>query len=177
MNMFQKFQPGRKTHLFCQFPLQHIPPKFLLKCTTTEPTRHTASTSMYSLTFCVRVVARTPPVEARSPGRCSNVENAPHQRPAVRADPAERSHYVIISRDGRKLVTRVRVMLPQQHNPCTDCKSTQECTTRAHPLPLPQVTSGSMQQCGHAAADRQTDRHTDARDHNTFCVVYDSRKM
>ena len=23
----------------------------------------------------------------------------------------------------------------------------------------------------------QTDRHTDARDHNTFCVVYDSRKM
>jgi len=25
--------------------------------------------------------------------------------------------------------------------------------------------------------DRHTDRHTDARDHNTFCVVYDSRKM
>jgi len=24
--------------------------------------------------------------------------------------------------------------------------------------------------------DRHTDRHTDARDHNTFCVVYDSRK-
>jgi len=24
---------------------------------------------------------------------------------------------------------------------------------------------------------RYTDRHTDARDHNTFCVVYDSRKM
>jgi len=23
----------------------------------------------------------------------------------------------------------------------------------------------------------QTDRHTDAGDHNTFCVVYDSRKM
>jgi len=23
----------------------------------------------------------------------------------------------------------------------------------------------------------RTDRHTDARDHNTFCVVYDSRKM
>jgi len=67
---------------------------------------------MYSLTFCVRVVVRTPPVEARSPGRCSNVENAPRQWPAVRADPAERSHYVIISRDGRKLVTRVRVMLP-----------------------------------------------------------------
>jgi len=25
--------------------------------------------------------------------------------------------------------------------------------------------------------DRHTDRHTDARDHNTFCVVYDSCKM
>jgi len=23
----------------------------------------------------------------------------------------------------------------------------------------------------------QTDRHTDAREHSTFCVVYDSRKM
>ena len=34
--------------------------------------------------------------------------------------------------------------------------------------------------CGHAAADRQTDRHTDARDHNTFLVVYeffDSREV
>jgi len=25
--------------------------------------------------------------------------------------------------------------------------------------------------------DTQTDTHTDAGDHNTFCVVYDSRKM
>jgi len=25
--------------------------------------------------------------------------------------------------------------------------------------------------------DRQTHRHTDARDHNTFRVVYDSREM
>jgi len=29
-----------------------------------------------------------------------------------RAHPAKRSHYVVISRDGRKLVTTVRVMLP-----------------------------------------------------------------
>ena len=40
----------------------------------TSTTRHRASTykastSMYSLTFCVRIVARTPPLEARSPGR------------------------------------------------------------------------------------------------------------
>jgi len=29
--------------------------------------------------------------------------------------------------------------------PGTDCKSAQLCTTRGHPLPLPQVTSGSVQ--------------------------------
>ena len=61
-----------------------------------------------------RAIFRTPPLEARSPGRRSNVENAPPSpaghRPAARAHPAERSHYVVISRDGRKLVTRVRVV-------------------------------------------------------------------
>ena len=73
--------------------------------------------------------------------------------------------------------------LPHQCNPCSDCKSAQQCTTRGHPLPLLQVTSGSMQQCGHAAADgrtdrdRQTDRQTDERDHNTFRVVCNSRRM
>jgi len=79
-------------------------------------------------------------VEARCPGRRSNVENAPRRRPdagqpamptsrirrailrtppvtrqspassARRPRPDGRSHYVI-SRDGRKLVTRIRVML------------------------------------------------------------------
>jgi len=39
-------------------------------------------------------VARTPPVEARSPDCCSNVENAPppstaSQQPAAHADPAQ----------------------------------------------------------------------------------------
>ena len=95
---------------------------------------------MYSLTFYVRVMPerhqwkpavqaaavmlRTPPStasyrpasHARLPYTARNFENAPplpagHQ-PAARAHPAERSHYVVISRDGHKLVTRVRVMLP-----------------------------------------------------------------
>jgi len=87
-------------------------------------------------------VARTLPLEARSPDCRSNVENAPvggrspagRPRPlpvcgvrfwgrppvarrspaggARRPRPAGRSHYVVISQDGRKLVTRVRVMLP-----------------------------------------------------------------
>ena len=29
----------------------------------------------------------------------------------------------------------------------------------------------------HTQTHTQTHIHTDARDHNTFCVVYDSRKM
>jgi len=43
------------------------------------------------------------------------------------------------------LTFRVRVMLPWLRNPCTDCKSAQQCTTRGHPLPLTQFTSGSVQ--------------------------------
>jgi len=34
-----------------------------------------------------------------------------------------------------------------------------------------------VQACGHGQTQRQTYRHTDARDHNTFHIVYDSRKM
>jgi len=37
------------------------------------------------------------------------------------------------------------LVLPYQRNPCTDCKSAQQCPTRGHALPLPQVTSGSVQ--------------------------------
>jgi len=45
-----------------------------------------------------------------------NFENAPVTRQSAassarRPRPAGRSHYVVISRDRRKLVTRVRVML------------------------------------------------------------------
>jgi len=54
---------------------------------------------------------------AHFPYTARNFENAPftHQSAASsgrRPRPAGRSHYVVISRDGRKLVTRVRVMLP-----------------------------------------------------------------
>jgi len=94
---------------------------------------------MYSLTVCVRVMLperhhwkpavqaaavmlTTPPrrrpvsSHARFPYTARNFENATPSpaghRPVARTHPAERSHYVVISRDGRKLVTRVRVMLP-----------------------------------------------------------------
>ena len=56
-------------------------------------------------------VSYRPASHAHFPYIARNFENAP-RRPAARSRPAERLHYVVISRDGRKLVTRVRVMLP-----------------------------------------------------------------
>jgi len=47
----------------------------------------------------------------------------------------------------------------QQRHPCTYCKFAQRCATRGHPVPLPQVTSGSVhgvQSRGNAARDKQT---------------------
>ena len=104
-------------------------------------TRHRASTSMYSLTFCIRfllperhqrkpavqaaaVMLRTPPStdnhrpasHAHLPYTARNFENAPPitrqsaASSARRPRPAGRSHYVVISRDGRKLVTRVHIV-------------------------------------------------------------------
>jgi len=105
-------------------------------------TRHRVSTSMYSQTFSIRILLPErhqwkPAVQTgRQRGAFSTLlrqspasdprplpiygaqfgERPPSsasQRPAARRPrPAGRSHYVVISRDGRKLVTRVRVMLP-----------------------------------------------------------------
>ena len=121
------------------------------------------------------VMLRTPPVDGQSPAsqpralpiygaqilRTPPVTRLSPASSARRRRPAGRSHYVVISLDGRKLVTGVRVILPQQRNPCPDCKSSQQCTTRGQPLPRPQVTSGSVQQC--VCGRGQTDRHTHRR--------------
>ena len=66
------------------------------------------------------------------------------------------------------LTFRVLAILSYKRNPCTGCKSTRYCTTAGHHLPFPQLTSGSVQQCGNAARDIQTDRHTDGRGHYTY---------
>ena len=68
---------------------------------------------MYSLTFCVRVMfperhqlkpaVQTAAVMLRTP---------PHRRLVTGKPATPTSHYVVISQDGRKLVTWVRVMLP-----------------------------------------------------------------
>ena len=56
-------------------------------------------------------------------------------------------------------------MMSYQQKPCTDCKSAQQCTTRGHLLPFPQLTSRFMQQYGNGARDRQTYIHTDRQTH------------
>jgi len=94
-------------------------------------------------------------------------------RPATRANPAERSHYVVISRDGRKLVTRVRVVaiVTQPGHRLQIRHSAQLAGSLYH---APKLHPGP---CSSVGVRPRTDTHTDARDHNTFCVVYDSRKM
>ena len=89
----------------------------MTKFGATKLTRHRASTSMYSLTFCVRFLlpephqwkpaVQTAAVMLRTPAVTRQSAASSARKPR----PAGRSHYVVISRDGRKLVTTVRVML------------------------------------------------------------------
>ena len=82
----------------------HQPPNFRpMSIVANWSTRHRASTSMYLLTFCVRFLL---------PERHQWKRAVQTAAIMLRTPPAGRSHYVVISRDGRKLVTRVRVMLP-----------------------------------------------------------------
>ena len=74
---------------------------------------------MYSLTFCVRfLLPERHQWKARIPDCRSNVENAPRRAGRARLPYAARGfggaprRPPVISRDERKLVTRVRVMLP-----------------------------------------------------------------
>ena len=120
-----------------------------------------------------RYVARTPPVEARSAGRRSSVQL--RTLPVTRRSPASsaRTHrrafalYVVISRDGRKLVIRfsnaTRALIANPPN---------TAQLGGHPLPLLQVTSGSMQYCRHAAADRHTHTHIDTQTQTRVTTIH-----
>ena len=156
-------------------------------------TRHRVSTSMYSLTFCVRfllperhqwkpavqtaaVMLRTPPSAAgrRRAGRARFPYVArrfggtpPSPAGPRRSRPAGRSHYVVISRDRRKLVTSNATRAPIANPPnSAQLGGSLYHASKLRPGP-----------CSSVGVWPRTDRHTDARDHNTFCVVYDSRKM
>jgi len=77
------------------------------------------------------------------------------------------------------LTFRVRVMLPQQRNPCTDCKSASSAqvggtgipyhSAKLHPGPCNSVGMRPRQ------IHRQTRRHTQTR--VTTIHFYDSREM
>ena len=120
----------------------HMTRDQIAKTVANKITRHRASTSMYSLIFCVRflmperhqwkpavqtaaVMLRTPSVDGQSPAsqprplRIYGTQfwECPRHTPVsgqqrVQNPPASRLHYVVISRDGHTLVTRVRVLLP-----------------------------------------------------------------
>jgi len=80
------------------------------------------------------------------------------------------------------LTFRVRVMLPKQRKPCTNCKSAQHCTTRGIPYHSPKLHPGPCNSVGMRPRKdkdtyKHTNRHTQMRDHNTFHVIYDSCEM
>jgi len=121
-------------------------------------TRHRASTIMYSLTFCVRFLLPErhqwkPAVQTVQTAavmlRTPPVAGQSPAGGARRPGPAGRSHYVVISRDAQ-------LGGSLYHAP------------KLHPGPRNSVGVRPRR-------DRHTD--TDVRDHNTFCVVYDSCKM
>ena len=123
------------------------------------------------------VMLRTPPIDGQSPA------SQPCPLPIYgmqfwERSPVERSHYVVISQDGRKLKLGFTL----------SCHSN---ATRAPIANLPNTAQleGSLYHapklhpgpCSSVGVRPRTDRHThthaetDARDHNTFCV--DLRKM
>jgi len=73
-----------------------------------------------------------------------------------------------------KAISLHTCMLSQQPNLCTDCKSTQYCTTRGHPYHSPKLHPGP---CSSVGMQRGTDRHTDISGHYTFCLGYASHEM
>jgi len=107
-----------------------------------------------------RYVARTPPLEARSPGRRSNVENA------------SVTCWSLISNARAPRVNYSNATGAPIANPPNSAQLGGSLYHAAELHPGPCRNVGVRPR-----TDRQTDRHTDAHDHNTFCVVYDSRKM
>ena len=132
----------------------------------TNVTRHRVSTSMYSLTFCVRVM----------------LPERHHWKPAVQAAA------VMLRMPPSPLVTdQQRVRTPRKLGFALCCHSNATGAPIANPPNSAQL-GGSLYHapklhpglCSSVRVrprtDRQTDRHTDACDHNTFCVVDDSHK-
>jgi len=107
-------------------------------------------------------------VEARSPGRRSNIENAPRHPP-------------VNGQQRAQTPPSVRTMSSYCGMDALSCHSNATRAPIANPPNSAQL-GGSLYHAPSYIRVRvdvrpRTDTHTDARDHNTFCVVYDSRKM
>ena len=144
---------------------------------------------MYSLTFCVRVMSperhhwkpavqaaavmlRTPPVDGQSPA------SEPHPLAIYGAQCWERLRHLLVANQQRARTPRKLGFALCCHinatgapiaNPPNNAQLGAASTTPPSYIPVRAVVW--------AYGRGQTDRHTDARDHNTFCVVYDSCKM
>jgi len=135
---------------------------------------------------------RTPPVGGQSPaGRPPRMPYAARgfgcvarrppagderRPPATRADPAQPAVRTMSSYRGIDASLELGFALCCHSNatraPIANPPSSAQLggslyhATKLHPDP-----------CSSVGVWPRTDRHTDARDHKTFCVVYDSRKM
>ena len=141
-------------------------------------------------------------MEARSPDCRSNVENGPRRRPvaggpaapasrmqravfgalpagrrpAARADPTQPAFRTMSSYRGMDASLQLGFALCCHINatraPIANPPNSAQLggslyhAPKLHPVP-----------CSSVGIRQRTDRRTDARDPNTFCVIYDSRKM
>jgi len=155
-------------------------------------TRHRASTSMYSLTFCVRVMSPErhhwkPAVQAAAVMLRTPPSTARHR-------PASHAHLRYTSRNVENASVTRRSLISNARAPPLKLGFALCCHSNATGAPIanppnsaqlggslyhaPKLHPGPCSSVGvQPRTDRQTDRHTGARDHNTFCVVYDSCKM
>ena len=187
----------------------------MYKSVSQNSTRHRASTSMYSLTFCVRfLLPERHQWKARIPDCRSNVENAPSRRPvargpaaplavcgarfwgrppspvarrpatsvagrpATRADPAQPAVRTMPSYRGMDASLELWFALCCHSNatraPMANPPNSAQLEGSLYHAPSSYIRFRAVVS---AYGRGQTHRHTDARDHKTFCVVYDSRKM
>ena len=160
-------------------------------------TRHRASTSMYSLTFCIRVMSserhhwkptvqaaavmlRTPPIDGHLPA------SQPRPLAIYGAQCWERLRHLLVINQQRACTLRKLGFALYCHSNATGApienlpNSAQlggSSTTPPSYIRVRAVKWAYGRGQTHRQTDTYTHRHTDARDHNTFCVVYDSRKM
>ena len=142
-----------------------------------KKTRHRASTSMYSLTFRVRVA---------TPAHCGRNGTASLQITSHTQQARRFYRWCVRSAYGVRWAWRITAGLCHAF-PC--CHSNASRAPIANPPNSAQLggipyhstsyirVRAIMWTCGRGQTHRHTDRHADARDHNTFLVVFDSREM